>query len=420
MKIIKNLVKIVSDIGVDESLSHQEKFRIRFINGLHFLIAIILMIGVTHWIILDKRPFTYIELFCLLLSFVGFGLNKLKMFEASFALFYIYCNFLIVYNAEFYPKEIAGYVYYFPFAMVLGINNISSIRDGWSFGWLFLSFIIFVTVVFFDFSNIFPKSWVVTFSAEEILWVRNFNMFIAGLCVIFFTSFYIWLSDTQMKEIKNLIVREQQLQKQLIQSLEQKEILLAEVHHRVKNNLAILNSIINMNIDNHNGKSIDEILQSLQNRIHNMSMIHNLLYRHENIDSVSVQEFVKKVVDSTLDYHDVRNLHLNEHYDNVGKIKMSAIIPIGIILNEIVTNAFMHAFNEHSNPRMDISVYRDNDEIVINITDNGRNVFNFNADSLGMSLIQSLTEQINGKIVFKSNNGLAIKLSVPKEELLEV
>lgn len=417
MERVKKIFKIVSDIGVDEKSNITDKFRVRFINGLHFLIAIILMIGIAHWIILDKKPFTYIELFCLSLSIIGLVLNHFKYFKCSAILFYLYCNFLIVYNIEFYPKEIAGYVYYFPFAMVLGINNMSIIKDKVSYVLLLVSFVIFLFVVFVDFSDIFPASWIVQFSEDEINWVRNFNIAIAGLCVLFFTYFYMWLSNAQTLEIRQLIEKEKKLQQELLQTLNQKEILLAEVHHRVNNNLSILKSIINMNLDSYSGKNKNDVLLSLQNRIHNMSIVHNLLYKHENMDLIPIHKFTRNILSATLKHNDVSDIKITEHYDELGNIKISAVIPFGIILNELITNAIQHAFKSHHNPSICINMYRQDGKIILNIQDNGKGFEEYQKDGLGIELIKILVEQINGEISFQNSNGLCVKISVPAEEL---
>lgn len=419
MQYIKRLLKFITDIGIDDNYPLTDKFRIRFVNGLHFLIAIILLIGITHWVVLDKRPFTYIELFCLSLSLIGLLLNKIKRYNASMVLFYLYCNFLVVYNIEFYPDEIAGYVYYFPFAMVLGINNLSVIRSKWSYIWLFVSFVIFVVVIFFDISHWLPSSWIVSFTDAEIEWVRNFNIAIAGLCVVFFTYFYMWLSDLQTREIKMYVDKEKKLQQQLLHSLNQKDILLSEVHHRVKNNLAILNSIVNMKINNHSKDTVESILLSLQNRIYNMGLIHHLLYTHENIDNISVHEFAKQVIHSTLKHYDFNGVSIVENFDDIGNIKAGALIPYGIILNEIVSNAIMYAFTHHSNPSLNINMYQHSDEIVLHIKDNGWGIQSPNTEGLGIELIKMLTEQINGKVEFYNDNGLNVKVIVPVHELAD-
>ncbi|MCX7728812.1 MAG: sensor histidine kinase [Bacteroidia bacterium] len=419
MKRIKYLLKFIFDIGIDGTMNITDKFRIRFINGLHFLIAVILIIGVSHWIVLDKKPFTYIELSCLLLSLVGLVLNYFKKFNASYILFYLYTNFLIAYNIELYPKSIAGYVYYFPFAMVLGINVMSSIKNNLSYFLLLFSFVIFLIVMFVDFDNAVPKNWRVEFSEEEITWVRNFNIAIAGLCVIFFTYFYMWLSDAQNREIKDLINKEKHLQQQLIQSLNQKDILLAEVHHRVKNNLTILNSIINMNIDDYEGESTEVVLNSLKNRIYNMSIIHNLLYTHENIDQISIQDFIKKIIHSTIHFNDLKEINITENYDYIGKIKVSAVIPIGIILNEMISNAIRYHVDNGTTPCLNINVYQHNDEIIINLMNANEGFFEIKKDKVSNKLIHALAEQINSKITFNDNE-FGIKISIPQEELLSV
>lgn len=414
---IKTLRSLV-DIGIDSNTDLKSVFKIRFVNGLHILILIILLIGITNWIILNKLPFTIIEGVCLALSIVGLILNKWRYFNASLALFYIYTNILIIYNVELYPVEVAGYAYYFPFAMVLGINNMSVLKNKITYSFLLLSFIVFLIVIFLDLSFLIPKSWYVTFSNHEIDYIRSLNIAIAGLCVVFFTAFYMWLSNKQTEEIKILIQKEKDLHEELKQSLMQKEILLAEVHHRVKNNLAVLNSMINMKMNNHNNQNIDQILNSLQNRIHNMSMIHNLLYRQENIDSIKIEDFIQKTIQSSIQYNQADSIQLIENYDELGTIKTAAIIPIGIIVNEMVTNSILHAFPNKYNPTLNLNIYMQGDDIVINYSDNGMGLNNSYQDGLGFEIIYLLVEQLNGQIRLEDNNGLHIKINIPKNELV--
>jgi len=414
IKILNSLI----DIGIDSNTDLKNVFKIRFVNGLHILILSILFISVTNWIILNKLPFTIIEGICLTLSVVGLILNKWRCFHASVALFYIYTNILVIYNVELYPVEAAGYVYYFPFAMVLGINNMSVLKNKISYSFLLISFIIFLIVIFFDFSFLIPKSWYVTFLNREIDYIRSLNIAIAGICIVFFTVFYMWLSNKQSEEIKILIQKEKDLYKELKQSLIQKEILLAEVHHRVKNNLAVLNSMVNMKMNNHHNQNINQILASLQNRIYNMSMIHNLLYRQENIDSISIKDFIHEVIQSSIQYNQVDSIQVIENYDDLGTIKTDAVIPIGIIVNEMVTNSILHAFPNKHNPTLNLNIYMQGDDIVINYSDNGIGLSNKQQDGLGFEIIRLLVEQLNGQIHLKNNNGLHIKINIPKKELV--
>lgn len=294
----------------------------------------------------------------------------------------------------------------------------SVLKNKISYSFLLISFIIFLIVIFFDFSFLIPKSWYVTFLNREIDYIRSLNIAIAGICIVFFTVFYMWLSNKQSEEIKILIQKEKDLYKELKQSLIQKEILLAEVHHRVKNNLAVLNSMVNMKMNNHHNQNINQILASLQNRIYNMSMIHNLLYRQENIDSISIKDFIHEVIQSSIQYNQVDSIQVIENYDDLGTIKTDAVIPIGIIVNEMVTNSILHAFPNKHNPTLNLNIYMQGDDIVINYSDNGIGLSNKQQDGLGFEIIRLLVEQLNGQIHLKNNNGLHIKINIPKKELV--
>jgi two-component sensor histidine kinase len=150
-----------------------------------------------------------------------------------------------------------------------------------------------------------------------------------------------------------------------------------------------------------------------------MGLIHHLLYTHENIDNISVHEFAKQVIHSTLKHYDFNGVSIVENFDDIGSIKAGALIPYGIILNEIVSNAIMYAFTHHSNPSLNINMYKYSDEVVLHIKDNGWGIQSPNTEGLGIELIKMLTEQINGKVEFYNDNGLNVKVIVPMNELTE-
>lgn len=94
------------------------------------------------------------------------------------------------------------------------------------------------------------------------------------------------------------------------------------------------------------------------------------------------------------------------------------MIPLGLLLHEIVSNAIFHGLSQSQNPVLYINVYLHDEKLVINIQDNGKGIQGSNTNGLGIELIHLLTEQLNGTIHFSNNNGLLVKLSIPKNEII--
>lgn len=416
MQKLKNYITYFFDIGIKEHFTTQEKFRLRFFNGLHFLMIVILLIGILFWAFFLNYTFIAIKTICILLCIAGLVLNYFHKYNISSFLFYLYSNLLIFYHIEFYPIESASYLYYFPFLMAIGINSLSIFRDAFFKLNVLLSVLVFLSIILIDFKDNFQINSPT--ESQIIEWFRTYNILITALCIVFIVLFYIWLSNTQINEIKNLLEKEKKLQNQLLSTLQQKEVLLAEVHHRVNNNLAILHGIINMKLSGLQDEKPEEILSSLQNRIHNMNLVHNLLYTHEAIDNISMDTFIKKIIYTTITKTYQNKIHIIENIDKIKTIKASAMLPLGIILHEILSNAVHHAFSGINNPSLKINVYHQDEHIVLTISDNGKGISSNYKKGLGMELIYLLVEQMNGRIHLINNAGLTIKICMPKSEIL--
>jgi PAS domain S-box-containing protein len=194
------------------------------------------------------------------------------------------------------------------------------------------------------------------------------------------------------------------------QSLKEKEVLLKEVHHRVKNNLQVISSILNLQSSYVRDKRVLEILLESQNRIKSMAFVHESLYQTKDFSNISFQEYVgnisRNLVHSyaALEYAPVLQLDL----DSV-QLHLDTAIPCGLIINELLSNALKYAFPDGRQGKIDVAVKQKKDLILISISDNGvglpENLDFRNTESLGLQLVVSLVEQINGKIKADTKKG---------------
>jgi len=211
-------------------------------------------------------------------------------------------------------------------------------------------------------------------------------------------------------------------EKRLENSLEEKEVLLSEIHHRVKNNLAIISGLLQLESFNATDDGIQNILQNSQMRIHSMAQVHEMLYNSNNFTNLSFENFVSEIVNSIKRVY--KQLHNDITFElNIYKLKINVnqAIPCGLIINEVVTNAYKHAFEEGEEGHILISLLQVEDTVQLKVKDNGRGLGdNFSlseSSSLGFKLIETLTSQLNADINIRSQEGTQVSVKFQKENI---
>lgn len=217
--------------------------------------------------------------------------------------------------------------------------------------------------------------------------------------------------------IHNHLKDEKAAQVKLNQSLKEKEVLFAEVHHRVKNNMAIITGLLSLQANSTENIEAKGLINESKNRIHSMSLVHSMLYRAPDLNKIKLDKYISSLCKELMNsLEPMRSITLNESYYDL-EMPINKAIPIGLIINEAVTNSIKHAFPiGHPGPEIIIKMENTGTEIQITIGDNGKGMGNKitspeKEKTLGVSLIHSLTEQIDGKVVFLNENGTKIRVS---------
>jgi len=198
--------------------------------------------------------------------------------------------------------------------------------------------------------------------------------------------------------------------------LTDKEILLKEIHHRVKNNLQIISSMLRLQSDQTDNQTISAFVNTSQSRIHSMALIHEMLYQSENLAQVRFDEYVQRLMtyfqETTYSLKkeveikiDIEQLHLD----------IDAAIPCGLILNELVSNSLEHAFPDQKHGIIQISFSKDRDGYLLSIEDNGiglaEEISLINTDSLGLKLVSALVMQLGGEHTLERSGGTRFSIS---------
>lgn len=194
------------------------------------------------------------------------------------------------------------------------------------------------------------------------------------------------------------------------QSLKEKEVLLKEVHHRVKNNLQVISSILNLQSSYvKDKKSLDLLLES-QNRIKSMAFVHESLYQTKDFSNINFSSYVENICSNLVhSYSNPDNPpELEMKLDNI-QLNLDTAIPCGLIINELISNALKYAFRGAGKGKLLVEVKKSKDQLSIVIADNGKglpeNIDFRNTESLGLQLVVTLVEQINGKISLETKKG---------------
>jgi len=209
-------------------------------------------------------------------------------------------------------------------------------------------------------------------------------------------------------------------EQKLKESLKEKEILLKEVHHRVKNNLQVISSILNLQSSYLKDENTIEILKESQNRIKAMSFIHESLYQTTDFSKINFSDYVVSLSKNLVHSYGIYD-NLIDLKTDTGNVSLSLdlSIPCGLILNELVSNALKYAFIDKKGI---ISIKLSEEKGLINfiIEDNGvglpKNIDYKNTESLGLQLVMTLVEQINGKIELINKNGTTFKITFKNEQ----
>ncbi|MCT7910463.1 ATP-binding protein [Arcobacter lacus] len=218
----------------------------------------------------------------------------------------------------------------------------------------------------------------------------------------------------QENETKRLSKEVDLRTKDLKVALGEKEVLLKELNHRVKNNMQTIVSLIRLQSDEIEDEKLKDILLTTQNRIGAMGHLHELLYNQENINFINVYEYFETLVDEVKSSYDES---INIHLDIKTKLKMEQAIYCGLMINELITNSFKYAFlNKKGN--IYITLEKSNNILKLSVKDDGVGFDKDNTTfSLGLTLVNTLAiNQLKGEMDIKSKNGTSITISWNENE----
>lgn len=202
-------------------------------------------------------------------------------------------------------------------------------------------------------------------------------------------------------------------------SLREKEVLLQEVHHRVKNNLQVISSLINMQLRKLRDPASRDALDECRNRIYAIALIHQTLYQARDYARVPFSEYAKRLADNILSAGPSQgSVQLHMDAESIALVVGKAI-PCGLILNELITNALKHAFPDERRGTIRLHLRRADGDLEIEVADDGIGMSSSydpaTSGSLGLQLVWTLVEQLHGKLEIIRKSGTAFRMRFPVE-----
>lgn len=214
------------------------------------------------------------------------------------------------------------------------------------------------------------------------------------------------------------VSKREEYEAQLKLALREKQVLLKEVHHRVKNSLQVIHSILNLQTSYVKSPEVSAILEECQHRIRTMSFVHESLYKSKKLTSINLNEYINELMRYLYQAYvnDNREITLISEIENI-ELDLQTATSCGMIYNELISNSLKHAFRGRSKGTIRVSFRRENERCILTVLDDGTGIGSAAKStvpkSFGMKLVGLLSEQLNGDLSVKTEKGTIVSINFP-------
>ncbi len=230
----------------------------------------------------------------------------------------------------------------------------------------------------------------------------------AGLLVV------LYLFNRQRRKNSQALAQKNQV---IAKALGEKEILLEEIHHRVKNNMQIISSLLSLQTDYIEDDKAQNALREGRNRVQSMAIIHQNLYQEEQTLGIEMEDYIQNLSESLFNSYNISpdRIHLKTEIDNL-QLDVETVIPLGLILNELLTNALKYAFPEDRNGEVLVRFHQAKEGLVLEVKDNGigipENISTEQAGGFGLKLIQTFAQKLRAQVSIQNQEGTLVQLLI--------
>lgn len=402
------------NLGVKSEMEFYQKREARIVNLFALITLFGLLVGVSSVFFISGEYVISTVSFSTITSLAILFLNYKMYHNIATYLFVITINVTIFILNQQYIDSVGNYLYYFPviFCVALIHNPVkSNTRTAIFFSIVLVSFLCSRLI-----DIPYLKNTTITEADNAAL--LAYNSVLAFFVTLILVFLVVRLINRQNNEALALLHKEQEAQKIITQSLKEKEILLAEIQHRVKNNLAIITGLLNLQTEKAPCDESRLLMIESRNRVMSIAMVHERLYKKDNLSKINLKLYLSELMQELVKSFPInsKQIEIVEELDKI-ELEITKAVPIGLIVNEALTNSLKHAFNDgQQNPKIKIKMQLIFDRIHIGIMDNGTGFADITTrhdTALGLSLIESLSDQIDAQVVFKNEGGACVSLVFP-------
>lgn len=399
----------ISSIGVKPGYSENKLRRVRLINQYTIIAAVLFMIKGLSDILLGYSQQGLLLEFSAFIFVVALFLNKFHLHRLTVIFLFVFIALSIFYFGVTTGMMSGDYLYYFPLILAISFAFDFS-KDKWT---MFSLFIFIIILIFIN--TLAYSEYVIAPDISN----HGYQRFMVNLTLSALTlGFFIYLTARNNIVINRFyeqrILEKEENEARIKKALIEKEILLAELHHRVKNNLAVMAGFFSLKLSSTNNVEAKEILLESRNRVNSMALIHNHLYRKDDFSEVNFTTFITDLVNEIKTSYPTIAKSITVH-SNIAEIKLNlnSAIPCALILNELLTNCYKHAFKNRDQGTIAIDFFPlENGELKLRVNDDGNGLdSDFKSrESMGLSVIDALTMQLNGTNNYVSKTGTSFEL----------
>lgn len=410
--------------GIDSTMPIQSFDRIKIINKFCLLCIAYTIPYIVFSIYLKFYSSAFVFFGAQLLFILSLYFNKLQKFESSKILVIIATNFSVFYLSLFYGFSSGFHLYYFTSPLiVLSLYSFDELKI-----FIMAILIYMISVLILVLVYLKGNDPMVLVSGNVIDFLYSINIFLAMsfsiLIAVNFSNFNKKINVSLQEKNAVLIINEDLLKseiaekkitsKKLQESLSEIEILLSETHHRVKNNLAVISGMLDLQMLSTDDEKIRSVLTDSRNRIKSMSLIHESLYQYNNLSQIEFSRYLYTLTDEIRKTYPsiASTIVLNRKIDTI-HFPVSKAIPCGLLINEVLSNSYKHAFVGRVEGSIDIVFVKEGDSLSLTIKDDGVGFDNnklTNDSSLGTSLIDAFAKQLKGEYNFSYENGTVFNI----------
>lgn len=401
------MISLINNLGVSEENSFGKNARIRIQNSFSLASTLFASPFVVYLLLKEKYWVSGIFILIQIGLVIVLLLNKYHHYKvAKILVAILYCSALPTLSISL-GFDSGFYLYYFLGPLLaFHLYAFSDMSKVYKIGLLF----ILSLMVTFSSKLIFPEALVENDQfTMNLLFMSNL---IIGIIISMLMTYGLLMSQSELlKDLKYS-------NKKLTKSNKEKDILLAEVHHRVKNNLAIISGLFKLQIDRSSNPDTKLFLKKNASRIHSMGLIHNQLYLEKDISSIPIKPYFEQLTEDVINSYQREDFEIAINQDiSDTDLPLNVAIPLGIIFNEVILNSVTHAFkcDKLKSPAINIDFKQSQQGYQLKISDNGCgfNKEDRNNESLGVDLIDTLVEQLEGTYGLNSTRGTMYLFNIP-------